>query len=384
LSEWRIQLSDIDYGVEEEAAVFRVLRRKWLSMGPEVQAFEREFAEVIGVKHAFAITNATAGIHLSLRALDIGPGDEVIQPAINFVAAANMTVAIGATPVFVDIVSIDEPTLDPAQIEKCITPRTKAVIAMHYGGYICRMAEIWTLCQKHGLAVIEDACHALGAKYTDPKERYPHNRMAGNLGDVSAFSFFANKNLVTGEGGMIVTNRDDLADRINLLRSHGMTTMTWDRYEGHASSYGVVTNGYNYRSDELHAALGRVQLRKLARNNERRRKLLGIYHQRFQHLNGWTVPFAGSAAETSGHLMVAAAPTTEVRSRVIQRLRECGVQTSLHYPCICDFDAFARWQTDDVNLSREFTQRAVTLPLFPSLKTPDVNEVARLIADCLD
>jgi dTDP-4-amino-4,6-dideoxygalactose transaminase len=383
LPDWRIPLSDLDYGDEEREAILRVLDTKWLSMGPEVAAYEGEFAKLIEVNHAIAVANGTAALHLASLSLGFGPGDEVIQPALNFVAAANMTVASGATPVFADIVGLAEPTIDPAHVESLITPRTKAVIVMHYGGYLCRMAELWAICRKRGLALIEDACHAVGAKYIDPLRRSPHGKMAGNVGDIAAFSTFSNKNIATGEGGMVVTNDGALSNKVRALRSHGMTTLTWDRYKGHASSYDVVMNGYNYRLDELHAALGRVQLAKLGQNNIRRRRLLEIYHQNLQQLPGWTVPFAGSGAETSGHLMVVVAPTTEIRCHVVEKLRERGVQTSLHYPCICDFMAFARWQIDDVNLSREFTSRVITLPLFPSLPASEVNLICQTIADCL-
>jgi dTDP-4-amino-4,6-dideoxygalactose transaminase len=160
VSEWRIPLSDLSFGADEEEAVLRVLRSRWLSMGPEVQAFEQEFASLLNVKHALAVANGTAAIHLAYAAAGLGPGDEVIQPAINFVAAANMTMAVGATPVFADIIGLREPTIDPAEIERLITPRSKAVVVMHYGGYVCHMAEINALCRERGLLVIEDACHA--------------------------------------------------------------------------------------------------------------------------------------------------------------------------------------------------------------------------------
>lgn len=378
VSSWRIPLSDINYGPEEEAAVLRVLRSKWLSMGSEVQAFEKEFAEMVGCKHAFAITNATAGLHLALKVLGVGPGDEVIQPAMNFVAAANMTVAVGATPVFADIVALDEPTIDPAAIERCITPRTKAVIVMHYGGYLCRMGDISAICRGRGIAIIEDACHAVGARYTDDAGRSPSGRMAGDLGDVSAFSFFANKNLVTGEGGMIATNRDDLAKTIKLLRSHGMTTLTWDRHEGHANSYDVVMNGLNYRLDELHAALGRVQLQKLDRNNSRRLKLTREYWNNLKDLRGWVLPFSAARQQGAGHLMCLVAPDASTKTSVVDGLRSVGVQTSMHYPTITSFEVF-KSQARMVPLSDAFSNRSFTLPMFPTLQVDDV----KFIAECI-
>jgi dTDP-4-amino-4,6-dideoxygalactose transaminase len=374
MPEWRTPLSDLDYGPEEEAAVLEVLRGKWLSMGPQVQAFEQEFAEHVGVAHAFAVANATAALHLAYLALGLGPGDEVLQPAINFVAAANMTVATEAKPVFGDIVSLGEPILDPADVERRLTPRTKAVVVMYYGGYFGPTAELRALCQRHHLALIEDACHAVGASC-----RELDGRMAGNLGDVACFSFFSNKNLATGEGGMVTTSRADLAERLRLLRSHGMTTLTWDRHRGHASTYDVRAHGYNYRLDELHAALGRVQLRKLAANNERRRQLVLLYRERLADLAGWTIPFAQVEGDSAYHLMVAVAPDDETRTRAAQALREAGVQTSLHYPSVLSFEAFRPYNSDRLAWSEQYGRRTLTLPLYPRLTTEQVEHVCLVL-----
>jgi dTDP-4-amino-4,6-dideoxygalactose transaminase len=375
LSSWRIPLSDLSYGPEEEAAVVRVLRGRWLSMGPEVQAFEQEFAGFVGVRHAFAVANGTAALHLAYLALGLGPGDEVIQPAVNFVAAANMTVGVGAVPVFADLIGLEEPTLDPAEVERLLTPRTRAVVVMHYGGYPCRMAEIRALCERHRLALIEDACHAVGGRYLDPPARPPHGRRAGALGDVGCFSFFSNKNLATGEGGLVTTDRDDLAGRLRLLRSHGMTSLTWDRHRGHASSYDVQTHGFNYRMDELHAALGRCQLQRLEHGNRLRQERVELYRRGLANLTGWLIPFGDPPGEGAYHLMVAVAPEEEVRQRVVQALKGAGIQTSLHYPCIPDFAAFADYRTDGLARSRAFARRAITLPLYPGMTLAQVEEV---------
>jgi len=360
-------------------AVQRVIQRNWLSMGAEVQAFEEEFAAMQSVRHAIAVANATAGLHLAFLALRLGPGDEIIQPALNFVATANMTIAVGATPVFADIVDLREPTINPQQVESLITPRTKAVVVMHYGGNLCRMAALAELCGERSLALIEDACHAVGAAYHDMHQRPPHGAMAGSIGDISAFSFFANKNIAAGEGGMVITNRDDLAERVRLQRSHGMTSLTWDRHRGHASSYDVVTNGYNYRLDELHAAVGRAQLAKLTRNNERRRRLLEMYRDCLQPLAGWIMPFVDSIDHSSGHLMVVVAPTPEIRSRAVEALRQAGIQSSMHYPCIADLSIFGRKRTDELEFTRQFTERAITLPLFPTLSPSQVRDTAEIL-----
>lgn len=379
MSNWRIPLSDLDYGPEEEEAVLRVLRSKWLSMGPEVQDFEQEFAKFVGVKHAIAVANGTVALHLAYLALGLQPGDQIVQPALNFVAAANMTFAVGATPVFADIISLTEPTIDPKEVERLISSRTKAVVAMHYGGYPCRMAEISAICKQYGLALIEDACHAIGARYLDLQQRSPHDKMVGNLGDIACFSFFSNKNLAVGEGGMVTTTRDDFAERLRLLRSHGMTTLTWDRHKGHASSYDVALHGYNYRLDELRAALGRVQLKKLESNNYKRQQLVQTYQSHISQCLNLVIPFATFDGASAYHLMAVIAPKMEIRTRITQNFREAGIQTSLHYPCVPDFQAFKNFSVQDLRNSRAFARGVITLPLFPSMTKHEVNEVCSLL-----
>ncbi len=383
MSNWKIPLSDLNFGAEEATAVARVLASKWLSMGPEVEAFENEFASFIGVKHAFAVSNATAGLHLALLSLGIGPGDEVIQPALNFVAAANCTVAVGATPVFADIQSLDEPTIDPEEIRKQITPYTKAVIVMHYAGYLCRMAEIQQLCRENGLALIEDACHAIGAGYRDSARTGTELTMAGALGDVGAFSFFSNKNLATGEGGMVTTNRDDLADGIRRLRSHGMSTLTWDRERGHANSYDVTANGYNYRLDEIRAALGREQLRKLRPGNLVRKRCVTAYRRRLVNLPDCSAPFKRYGGDSAFHLMPIVLADCATRDTIVAHLREERIQTSLHYPAITEFTAFRNHSHARVPNSRLFSDRVVTLPLYSTLTQDNVNVVCDAIASVL-
>ena len=376
MSEQRIPLSDLDYGPEEEAAVRRVLQRGWITMGPEVEAFEREFAAMLGARHALAVANGTAAIHLAYLALQVSAGDQVVQPAINFVAAANLSVMIGARPVFADIVALDEPTIDPQRVAALITPSTRAVVVMHYGGYLCHMAEVRAICQKSGVALIEDACHAVGAKHD--------LGMAGTVGDISCFSFFGNKNMATGEGGMVVTNRDDLAERVRFLRSHGMTSLSWDRHLGHTRSYDVVAPGFNYRLDDIHAALGRSQLAKLPRNNKRRGRLVELYRSHLEDLPGWTIPFASYTGDSAYHLMTVVAPDGAQRAVVVEALARKEVQTSLHYPCIPRFKAFQAVNHDGVERSDQYASRAITLPLFPSLRDDQVERITSAIRDAVD
>lgn len=381
MTDWLIPLSGLEYDHAENEAVLRVLASQWLSMGAEVEAFEREFAALLGTPHALAVANGTAALHLAYLALDIGPGDEVIQPAINFVAAANMTLGVGATPVFADIAGLDAPVIDPEDIERRITSRTKAVLVMYYGGLVTHAAEIRALCRKHNLLLVEDACHAAGARYFDADGREPNGEMAGAIGDVSCFSFFSNKNIATGEGGALATRSDEIAHKLRRLRSHGMTTMTWDRHKGHAHTYDVVLNGFNYRMDELHAALGRAQLRKLMPGNEKRRALTRLYRQRLQGLVGWTLPFQNYQSESSGHLMVAVAPNNDLRNRARAALQEKRIQTSLHYPCVPDFTAFKAVAASGLERARAYADRAMTLPLWPSMTPEQVELVCAALKD---
>jgi dTDP-4-amino-4,6-dideoxygalactose transaminase len=379
LSDWRIPLSVLDYGSEEAEAAQRVIASKWLSMGPEVLAFEQEFATMQSAQYAFAVSSATAALHLAIHATGIGPGDEVIQPAINFVAAANMTLYAGATPVFADICNLTEPTIDPAQVERLITPKTKAIIPMHYGGNLSRMSELLELCTSRGITLIEDSCHAVGARYHDSRQRPPHGLMAGSIGDIGTFSFYANKNLACGEGGMIVTNRADIAERLQMLRSHGMTRSSWERHQGRAGSYDIAMPGFNYRLDELHAALGRAQLAKLLGGNMKRRELLARYRDGFQGDPHWSMVFADAVEHSSGHLMVALAPSQEARTLAVHALRESRIQSSMHYPSILEFSGF-RGRFDTVlPLTHDFASRAITLPLHPGLRFEEVDEIVRVL-----
>lgn len=378
---WKIALSDLDFGREEEEAVLGVLRSKWLTMGGITKQFEEEFAKEIGVRHAIAVTNGTDALMLSYLALGIGAGDEIIQPAVNFVAAANMAVHIGARPVFADICSIEEPTIDPAEIEKAITEKTRAVVVMHYGGAACRMPEIHEICKRHGIALIEDACHGVGGS--------GYGRKMGAWGETAAFSFFSNKNLAVGEGGMITTDRDDLAEKLRSLRSHGMTTLTWDRHRGHASTYDVARHGLNCRIDEIRSAIGREQLKKLARNNERRRALAREYHRLLGTSSligkGWIFPPLGiDSNDSAHHLMVAVAPDTQTRNAAMARLKEAGIQTSIHYPFIPDFSAFRESVSAESRIalakSQAFCARELTLPLHPLMNTQDVATVVESLS----
>ena len=328
---WRVPLADLDYGEEERHAVVDVLESRWLSMGGITQEFEARFAAMIGAKHALAVSNATVALHLACLALGIGPGDEVIVPALTFVATANAVLYTGAEVRFADIYGPEDLTISVESILGCITSRSKAIIVMHYGGYPCHMEAIREIAATHRLAIIEDAAHSPGAEVK--------GRWLGTWGEVGCFSFFSNKNLSTGEGGMLVTDRDDIAESVRKLRSHGMTSLTWDRHQGHAYSYDVVDLGYNYRIDEIHSALGLVQLGKLRMNNQRRGEITRRYRLGLGDCE-IGLPFAEPSGTPAYHLFPILLPEEMDRKIFIDRMREAGVQTSIHYPPVHQFSYY--------------------------------------------
>ena len=366
---WKIPLADTDLGPEEEAAVLAVLRRGWLTMGEETGAFEEEFAGFTGAKHAIAVTNCTAALHLACLALELGPGDEVIVPSLSFVATANAVRYTGATPAFADIVSEDDLCISPEDIAAKITERTRAIIVMHYAGYACDMPRILAIAQQHNLKVIEDAAHAPGATLD--------GRALGTWGAVGCYSFFSNKNMATGEGGMLVTGDEELALKLRNLRSHGMTTVTWDRHKGHAWSYDVIDAGYNYRIDDLRAAIGRVQLQKLAANNARRQKLNEQYLGILQELvPGVKIPFEHHRGTSSYHIRPILLPPGCDRRQFMDAMKRAGIQTSIHYPPIHQFTDYRRGD-NSINLpvTKIVAAGEVTLPLYPHLSPKEVTTI---------
>lgn len=374
---WKIPLSDIDFGPEERTAVDNVLQSRWLTMGAVTEEFEQAFAAYLGAKYAMAVTNATAALHLACVAAGLGPRDEAIVPSLTFVATANAVRYTGATPVFADIAGEDDLNISYHSIEKLINERTRAILVVHYGGYACDMPSIMELAREHGLIVIEDAAHAIGSELGGIK--------LGNWGDIGCFSFFSNKNMTTGEGGMIVTNNEAYSQRMHLLRSHGMTTLTWDRHKGHAWSYDVVDLGYNYRIDEIRAALGLVQLRKLVANNEQRRRLTQMYRDALQELAPQIiVPFAQHAGISAAHLMPVLLPTGSNKSSFIENMKMQGIQTSFHYPPIHTFTFYERNQErGSLPITESVAEREVTLPLYPTLADHDVLMVAEAVSNAL-
>jgi len=373
--DWKIPLADIDFGPEETEAVQQVLESRWLTMGPVTQVFEEEFASYLGVKHAIAVTNCTAALHLACLAAGIGPGDEVIVPSLTFVATANAARYTGALPIFADIESLQDLCISPETIQRCLTDRTRAIIVMHYGGYPCDMPGIMALASEHGLIVIEDAAHALGSELNGCK--------LGTWGKIGCFSFFSNKNLTTGEGGMLVTDDDSIAEQLRLLRSHGMTAMTWDRHLGHAWSYDVVAFGYNYRIDEIRSALGRVQLAKLDKNNSARQHLTACYREILHEEVPWVLqPFEKAQGVSACHLFPILLPGNVGRESFMERMKVEGIQTSIHYPPVHKFKTYSRSGPSPqgtLPVTEEVALHEVTLPLYPTMCERQVEQVVQAI-----
>ncbi len=369
-----IPLADLDYGEAEQQAVQRVLQSAWLTMGPETEAFESEFAAYLGVKHAVAVSSGTAALHLALLAAGIGPGQEVICPSLSFVATANAVRYCLAKPVLADVISLEDWTLSPADIESRITARTRVIMVMHYGGHACQMKEIEAIARAHDLIIVEDAAHGIGAWYGQQK--------LGSLGDLAAFSFFSNKNLAVGEGGMVVTDQEELAVTIRKLRSHGLTSQTHERHQGRATAYDVIGCGYNYRLDEIHSALGRVQLGKLDAGNEKRRKLAAIYQDRFRASRSVTVPFTRSPHKSNDHIAPILVPQAEQRDLLRQALAARGIQTSVHYRPIHTFSAYRdQGPFENLSLTEDIGARVVTLPMSAKLTPAQVHLVCDAIED---
>ena len=377
-SAWRVPLSDVLVHDEIRDAVVEAVGSGWWSMGPRVEEFEREFADFIGVAHALAVANGTAALHLALLAAGVGPGDEVVLPSLNFVACANTIGHVGATPVFCDVRGPDDLNLDPGDFEAAIGPRTKAIVVLHYGGFACDMDAVREIAERRGVLVLEDAAHAPGGTWRGER--------CGALGLVACFSFFSNKNLPVGEGGMIVTDDDGVAERVKLLRSHGMTTLTWERHRGHAAGYDVVAQGFNYRLDEVRAAIGLVQLRRLPEETVSRARIAGRYRAGLDGTNGISMPFGHEEEGTSSahHLAVVLLPEGADRDAVRAALAEQRIQTSVHYPPIHGFSQYL-----EVGASRPLPRteavagRLLTLPLYAHMSDEQVDTVVEALLDAV-
>jgi dTDP-4-amino-4,6-dideoxygalactose transaminase len=365
---WQVPLADVVIPEDDIAAVAGVYRSGWLSMGPRTAELEQALADYTGARHALATANGTASLHLICLAAGLGPGDEVVVPSLTFVASVNAIAYTGATPVFADIASLTAPWPGVAAVEAAITPRTRAIMTVAYGGHPGEIAELRELAAARGLILLEDAAHAIGMRH--------EGRHVGTFGAAGAFSFFSNKNLAVGEGGAVVTDDEELAERMRLLRSHGMTTLAWDRHRGHAAGYDVVARGFNYRIDEPRAMLASARLRRLDAENERRRELDARYRELLPERITPT-------ATPAHHIFTAVLDRTLDRDAVRHALHERGIQTSLHYPPAHRFSIYADGALE-LPLTEAYAAHAITLPLFATMTDAQQDLVLEALTATLD
>lgn len=370
---YKIPLFNLNFDGKEAQAAYDTIQSGWISTGPKCEELEKMFVDMFHVDYAVSMSNCTDALHLCCLVCGVEPGDEVICPSLTFAASANCIRYAGATPVFCDIVGPNHINIDPKEIEKKITPKTKAILVVHMAGFPCQMDEIMAIAKKHNLKVIEDACHGPLSEYKGKK--------LGTIGDCAAFSFFSNKNISTGEGGMFISNNKEMADRARLLRSHGMTTMSYQRAGGHATTYDIVELGYNFRLDDIHAAIAIEQLKKLPGDLETRLAVRARYVEHLSKIDNIVVPFADNQEFVSNYIMpiVLTKGTTEDRDRIREAIHAAGIQTSVHYPAIHRFSIYKDYgavlpQTEYV------TDHEITLPMYAALALEQVD----FICDTVD
>jgi dTDP-4-amino-4,6-dideoxygalactose transaminase len=374
---WKIQLFKLNYDEREVEAVKNVVESGWITMGEKTKEFETQFSNLLGNNvESVAVSSATAALHISLLSLGIKEGDEVIIPALTFVADINVVKMVGATPILADCGSYENWNITAENIKKVITPKTKALILVHFAGYPCDMDDIVKLCKEKNIALIEDCAHAPGAKYK--------GQSVGTFGDYGCFSFFTNKNLSVGEGGMITTIDKEKAKKVRYLRSHGMTALTLDRHKGRAITYDVVEPGLNYRIDEMRAALGLVQLEKLNDANLKRKKLVNRYIENLKNIKSILIPFLDiKDSEPVYHIFPILLDSKINRNKIINKLKEDGIQTSIHYPAFKDFTAFKDIGLNSAPIAEDISKRELTLPLYPTMSFEEVDLVCESLIKAL-
>lgn len=399
-----LKLHQADMGAAEEQALVEALRSGWLTRGPRTQRFEQEFAHRVGAPHTLGTNSCTAALHLSLATAGIGPGDEVIVPALTFAASANVVVHCGATPVFADVLP-DTHTIDPEHVARLISPRTRAMIVVHFAGIPAQLDALDRLADQHGLFIVEDCAHAIEAEY---HER-PVGVASGSATRFAAYSFYSTKNLITGEGGMLACRNEDDRQRAAVLGLHGMSADAWQRYAGAGGDggfrlYDIVAAGYKYNMYDLQAALGLVQLRKLDENWERRRQLVERYDKLVTEIDGVTPLTYPADVKPAHHLYIVrlndellstadqpaagdGAPlASPLRDKVIHRLRARQVEAYVHYVCLTETELYRQQYGTagaQTPVAADLSRRSITLPLFPSMTMEDVDYAAAMLAEAL-
>lgn len=366
-------------GEEEARAAADVIRSGWLTMGQKTFEFERKFAAYVGAPHAIAVVTGTAALHLALEAIGIQAGDEVLLPTTTFTATAEVVCYLGAKPVLVDV----EPrtmNMDPADLARRITARTKAIIPVHLAGVPCEMEEIQRLATQHGLRIVEDAAHSLPASY--------HGTPIGALSEITAFSFYATKTLTTGEGGMLTTSNDKVAERARIMRLHGIEREAWKRYSGDGSwFYHVLEAGYKYNMTDIAAAMGLVQLGKCDDLTTARQAIAERYTAAFSGVSSLQVPESHTDRKTSWHLYILRIHPEKLsidRDRFISELKQCGIGTSVHFIPLHLHPFYQKrfgYKAGDFPQAEAEYCRALSLPIFPTMSDAEINSVIHVVAE---
>lgn len=370
MSAFTLPLTDVVVPEADVQAVLDVYRSGWLTMGPRTQAFEHAFAELVGVEHAIAVSSDAAALHLALLATGAGLEDEVLLPSLTSSEAVAAVLACGASPVFCDSLDVGDHNLDPADVSRRVTPRSKVLLATHRDGYPCDVRALEAVCAEHGLLLVEDAAQAVMAELGG-------GRRAGSAGVAGCFSLSAIDQLCVGEGGMLVTADATLAEKARSLRSHAMTSVTWDRHRGHAESYDIVDVGFNYRIDEPRSALGLARLPRLIGELERRRAMVRAYRAGFAAMDGVIVPWGDAAVEHSSHgafgVLLADRGT---RDAVHTALGDQGIETAVAPDLTSNRGV-------GLPVSEEIAARQLTLPLSASYGTEQVTAVVAAVLAAL-
>ena len=365
----------------EVEAVARTMRSGWLGTGPRVGEFEAKFRAYTGAKHALALNSCTAGLHLSMMCLELKPGDEVITTPLTFCATANAIIHAGGKPVFADV-ERGTMNIDPAKIEAAITPRTRAIIPVHFAGRPCNMDAIMDIAKRHNLPVIEDAAHATESVYKGKK--------IGSIADATVFSFYVTKNIVTGEGGMVTTNRQEWADRIKVLGLHGMSKDAWKRYSDEGfKHYDVLYPGFKYNMMDLQAAIGLEQMKRVDAYHRRRQEIWDLYNQAFASL-----PLILPAAPETDtvHALHLYTPLLDIdrvkfsRDEFQGRLHERNIGTGVHFIGLHLHSYYRKtygYQPDDFANTRFVSDRTLSLPLSAKLSDGDVQDVIDAVRSSL-
>jgi dTDP-4-amino-4,6-dideoxygalactose transaminase len=373
-----IPVFDVELGDAEVEAAAEALRSGWLTMGPRTEAFEAGFARHLGAAHAVAVSSGTAALHLAYLAAGVGPGDEVVVPAITFVATAAAVRYCGATPVLADVLGPHDIGVDPTDVEARLTERTKAVCAVHYAGYGADLGALVELCERRGLALVEDAAHS-------PSATLPGHGRLGTVGMAGAFSFFSNKILSCGEGGALVTDDAGVAGLARSLRSHALSSSTWDRHRGHTLGYDVDRVGFNYRLDEPRAALLTARLPGLEADIALRRRLVHRYRELLASVDGVSVPYSAEEVDRSScYAMAVMVDPASVRDRLRARMAEQGVQTTVLYPALHQLSAYSAAAGAGLPRAEQVAGSQLTLPLYPHLAASDQERVVETLAAGLE